>query len=64
MEKTLGLEFPREYKEFLKTFGSFGDILGKETASDSVVKATLSFREGYPGPPKNPMNFQSSPITW
>jgi len=42
MEKTLSLEFPQEYKEFLRIFGSLDDILGKETAGDSAVKATLS----------------------
>ncbi len=63
MEFQLNVKFPKEYKEFLETFGYLGEILGAKT-SDGIswaVKETLSFREGYPGPPKKSDEFPKFP---
>jgi len=45
MESELNIKFPKEYKEFLETFGFLGTILGVECEDISAVKETLRYRK-------------------
>jgi hypothetical protein len=48
-ENTLGIKFPKEYREFIQMYGSGGicgvELVGVENLEASVVQATERYRE-------------------
>lgn len=48
MESKLGFSFPEEFKEFLKTFGSFSVMRMECIEGEAAVKETLDFRRNLP----------------